>query len=68
MKIDKSVIENDDLASLLRAAYKLRCLEAGGVDNWDNYTEALKEGGYSSYCEKPDDEVIEESSVFTFGY
>lgn len=66
MKINRNVIENDDLANLIRASYKLRCLEA--VDNWDNYIEALKEGGYLDYCEKPDDEVIEESGVFVFGY
>lgn len=28
---------------LRRSAFKLDCLEAGGVDNWDWYDESLKD-------------------------
>ena len=38
---NKIVINKELLAYLLRDSYKLSCLEAGGVDNWKNYSEAL---------------------------
>ena len=31
---------------LLDSEKKLQCLEAGGVDNWEWYSESLEEGGY----------------------
>lgn len=31
---------------LVRDAFKLECLEAGGVDNWAWYHESLKQGGF----------------------
>lgn len=31
---------------LLDSAFKLRCLEAGGVDNWSYYSDSLRDGGY----------------------
>lgn len=30
-------ISEDQLARLLHAEQELACLEAGGVDNWENY-------------------------------
>lgn len=32
--------------SLADDAFKLECLEAGGVDNWSGYHWSLQEGGY----------------------
>lgn len=31
---------------LLDHAFKLSCLEAGGVDNWEWYSDSLREHGY----------------------
>lgn len=37
------MIDSKRLKELERAEFKLRCLEAGGVDNWEFYGEALKD-------------------------
>ena len=45
-------IDCDKYIDLLLSQYKLRCLEAGGVDNWDWYDESLSEkdsNGYDYY-------------------
>lgn len=34
-------INEDLLVQLIKDSYKLSCLEACGVDNWDGYSEAL---------------------------
>ncbi len=34
---------DDELVKLRKRDYRLMCLEAGGVDNWDWYSESLKE-------------------------
>lgn len=48
------LIRKEELAHLLRARYKLSCLEAGGVDNWIWYDEAL-----SDYCDEDlDDDIL----------
>lgn len=50
------LIRKEELAYLLRASYKLSCLEAGGVDNWTWYDEAL-----SDYCDEDlDDDTLTE--------
>lgn len=50
------LISKEELADLLRASYKLNCLEAGGVDNWTWYDEAL-----SDYCDEDlDDDTLTE--------
>lgn len=39
----KTTIDSDTLKKLQNAAAKLEALEAGGVDNWEWYDEALKD-------------------------
>lgn len=41
--MEMKLISKEELADLLRASSKLSCLEAGGVDNWTWYDEALTE-------------------------
>ena len=53
------------LAQLLRDSYKLNCLEAGGVDNWSYYSEALNSRkeyaeNYWDYTNKSDSEIIKD--------
>ncbi len=31
---------------LERRDFELQCLESGGVDNWEYYSDALQEGGF----------------------
>jgi hypothetical protein len=40
-------VETKELARLRARDFELQCLEAGGVDNWDWYSESLKE-----YCKR----------------
>ena len=40
-------ITKEEYESLLDDAKWRHCLEAGGVDNWEWYSESLREGGYS---------------------
>ena len=49
-------ISEDIYRRLLRSADKLKCLEAGGVDNWSGYTYALEEYGYFDRDEEERDE------------
>ena len=54
--MEMKLISKEELADLLRASSKLSCLEAGGVDNWTWYDEAL-----SDYCnEDLDDDTLTE--------
>ena len=51
-------------AELLRAEYTLESLEAGGVDNWINYDEAMNDSiddlpSAREFCDMDDDEIIE---------
>lgn len=39
-------ITKEEYEDLKDSAFKLDCLESGGVDNWEWYHESLKEGGY----------------------
>ena len=39
-------IKFSDLLDLLEDSDKLMCLESGGVDNWDWYSESLESGGF----------------------
>lgn len=39
-------ISKDEYERLCNATFKLNCLIAGGVDNWEWYYESLKQGGY----------------------
>lgn len=62
---DKIEISKKLLAQLLRDSYKLSCLEATGVDNWENYSEALSSRelcteNYWDYINKSDSEIIKE--------
>lgn len=62
---DKIEISKKLLAQLLRDSYKLSCLEAAGVDNWENYSEALSSRelfteNYWDYINKSDSEIIKE--------
>lgn len=41
--VDKVVVNKNLLASYIEAYYQLSALEAGGVDNWSYYSEALHE-------------------------
>ena len=61
----KIIIDKGLLAQLLRDSYKLSCLEASGVDNWTNYSEALSgkdldSESYWDYSHKSDSEIIKE--------
>ena len=44
--MEMKLISKEELADLLRASSKLSCLEAGGVDNWTWYDEALSDYDY----------------------
>lgn len=44
--MEMKLISKEELADLLRASNKLSCLEAGGVDNWTWYDEALSDYDY----------------------
>ena len=51
-------------AELLRAEYTLESLEAGGVDNWINYDEAMNDTvddmpSARNFCDMSDDEIID---------
>ncbi len=39
-------ISRREYEDLKDSAFQLQCLEAGGVDNWPYYSDALREGGY----------------------
>ena len=47
-------IELPRLAQLLKAELKLEALECAGVDNWEGYSESLRESGdtYGSYWDE----------------
>lgn len=53
--MEMKLISKEELADLLRASSKLSCLEAGGVDNWIWYDEAL-----SDYDSDLDDDILTE--------
>ena len=42
-------IDIENLATLIQDSWALQALRAGGVDNWDWYSESLDEGGDISY-------------------
>jgi hypothetical protein len=44
------------LYALVLRDIELDCLEAGGVNNWDYYSDALREGGYFNLIGDEDDE------------
>ena len=49
-------------AELLKAEYTLEALEAGGVDNWINYDEAMNDSiddmpSARDFCSMSDDEI-----------
>lgn len=39
-------IKKTEYDFLLKANHMLECLESGGVDNWEWYSESLIKGGY----------------------
>lgn len=46
MSEEKVTISKKEYESLLDDEKKLRALEAGGVDNWEWYSESLEQAGY----------------------
>lgn len=46
MKAETITISLEEYESLKDDSFKLSCLEAGGVDNWEWYSESLQDGGY----------------------
>lgn len=42
----EALISMERYKELLAAERKLLCLEAGGVDNWEWYSESLQDCGY----------------------
>lgn len=60
MAVDKSdtvTIPRSEYESLLDDSVWRSCLEAGGVDNWSYYSDALSIGGYfADDLEESDDE------------
>lgn len=58
---DKIEISKQQLAQLLRDSFKLKCLEAGGVNNWSYCLETLSDSqSYWDYANKSDSEIINE--------
>ena len=54
------------IKELERAEAKLHALEAGGVDNWDNYDDSLEEYRATIELDERREELIEElSAVFS---
>lgn len=49
-------ISLEEYESLKDDSFKLCCLEAGGLDNWEWYYDSLKDGGYFTDEEEEDDE------------
>jgi len=39
-------ITKEEYNSLLRQAHELSCLHQGGVDNWEWYSDSLRDGGF----------------------
>lgn len=56
------IIDDSQLADLIRAEAKLAALEAGGVDNWDWYSASTfdsEEGKfYQELRDMPDEKVV----------
>lgn len=44
--VDAVTISRIEYDRLSDALFKLNCLIAGGVDNWEGYSESLYQGGY----------------------
>ena len=62
-EINKITISKKRYAELLRAQYKLECLEDYGIDKWCDYYDAMnyRDGIYPSardFCDMNDDEII----------
>jgi len=53
---DLVVLTKEDHAALVRQSAMLRALEAGGVDNWEWYSESLKDYYRKYYPEDYEDE------------
>lgn len=49
-----------ELETLVVDADKLACLEAGGVDNWDFYYDALRDNNWIGLEEEEDEEDEDE--------
>ena len=57
----KLIIDEEELADLLRDRWKLNCLEIGGVDNWEGYGEALSNYEADEYN---NDELTKDYQVY----
>lgn len=53
-KQETVTITKKEYEQLLKSAQWQSCLEAGGVDNWDWFSESLHDGGY--FDDEEDDE------------
>ena len=54
-------------AELLVAERKLHCLEAGGVDNWESYSESLSDHGFWEFEEKIEKALAEGKEIEAVG-
>lgn len=55
------LIEEKELAELLRDSAKLAALEHGGVDNWDWYSNSLNDDNYwENFKDKSDEELTKD--------
>lgn len=55
MEAETVTISLKEYNSLKDDSFKLSCLEAGGVDNWEWYHESLQENGYYTEEEEEDE-------------
>lgn len=55
--MEMKLIKKNELAELLRDSWKLRCLEAAGVDNWTWYGQAMNNYDADEYT---NDELTED--------
>lgn len=54
-RADRVILDRSEYESLIRSRDKLQGLEAGGVDNWEWYSESLKDFYLKHYPEDFDD-------------
>lgn len=54
---DNCIIKKEELARLLADSYRLSALQAGGVDNWDWYSESIHD--FLDDCETDDETEYE---------
>jgi len=58
--MNKYILTEEELLSLLTDSIKLNCLDGAGVDNWGGYGEAfeiIEEEGFNSYEDCAEDSL-----------